>query len=440
MEAAQPSVNPRKGLRSLRVFLWILILLAGAEFVVRGPARYLPGPGNWNDLSQNYTASKLWLRGQSPADPRNFVALWKQEGRSRLDLDDIRTHLAPPPGGLVVLAPVAVLPWRVAKTLWLAILLASFVATVWLLALTCGFRRNEVHTLAFVAGCLALSPFQTGIASGNTTILVIGLCAVAIWAARQNHDIAAGILFGLACAVKPQIGAFLVLYYLVRRRWKLFATALSCTLALTVVAAIYLQLRSPTWIQDYLHNVRGFATENHIDDFTTANPIRFSLINLQVPIFSVTGRALSANILAFAIVGMLVCLWIYRTARRNERTPDLLALGAISALALLPVYHRFYDAALLAVPLGWCIANAVGPRSATARTGLLLMVPFLAPGTAFLQHLADRAYVSDAVAHSWWWNDVVMPHETWSLLLLFFVLLYGMWRRDPPAGETAASG
>jgi hypothetical protein len=440
MEAAAHSIDPHPGTRNFRVILWILIVLAAAEFIVRGPARYLPGPSNWNDLSQNYTASKLWLRGLSPADPRNFVALWKQEGGSRLDLDDIRTHLAPPPGGLIVLAPVAVLPWKVAKPVWLAILLVSFAATVWALALTCGFRRNEVRTLAFVAACLALAPFQTGIASGNTSVLVIGLCAVAIWAARRNHDVAAGILFGLACAVKPQIGAFLVLYYLVRRRWKLFVTAFSFTVALTLVAAVYLQLRSPSWIQDYLHNATGYVTANHIDDFTAANPSRFTLINLQVPVFSMTGRSASANILAFAIVGLLVCLWIYRTLRRDAPTPDLLALGAISVIALLPVYHRFYDAALLAVPLGWCIANAAGTQRAIAKVSLFLMVPFLAPGTAFLQRLADQGCVSDAFTHSWWWNDVVMPHETWSLLLLFFVLLYGMWGRNQPPGENAAAG
>src|SRR5258708_37201026 len=101
--------------KSLRIILWILICLAASEFIVRGPVRFLLIPNNWNDLSQNYTASKLWLKGQSPSDPRNFVALWSQEGHSRLDLTDIRTHLAPPLGGLVVMAPIAAFPYKVAK-------------------------------------------------------------------------------------------------------------------------------------------------------------------------------------------------------------------------------------------------------------------------------------------------------------------------------------
>src|SRR5580692_2098243 len=141
--AAQPSSDTRSPGHGLRILLWVLVLLAAAEFIVRGPLRYLREPGSWNDLSQNYTASRLWLRGQSPADPKNFVALWWHEGLSRLDLTDIRTHLAPPLGGLVIMAPIAAFHWKIAKILWLAILLISFAATVWALVRTSAFASNE---------------------------------------------------------------------------------------------------------------------------------------------------------------------------------------------------------------------------------------------------------------------------------------------------------
>lgn len=113
------------------------------------------------------------------------------------------------------------------KIIWLSVLLIAFAATVWTIALAGGFEWGEPRTLAFVTACVALAPFHTGLASGNPSILVIGLCAAAILAATRQHDVAAGILFGVACSLKPQIGAFLVLYYLVRRRWQLFATVAS---------------------------------------------------------------------------------------------------------------------------------------------------------------------------------------------------------------------
>jgi hypothetical protein len=425
MEAATRSVNQSAPAPTIKVILWALIFLAAMEFTVRGPARYLQA-SNWNDLSQNYVASKVWLKGQSPADPETFVATWKQQTGSRLDLDDIRTHLAPPPGGLVVLAPVAALPWKIAEVVWLALLLISFAATVWALASIAGFHWNESRTLVFIATCLALAPFQTDIASGNSSIFVIALCVLAIWFARHNRNIASGILFGIACALKPQLGAFLVLYYLVRRRWKLFATAVACTLTLNLAAVLYLQIRGASWIQDYAHNARGFVTSNHIDDFTTENPARFTLINLQVPFFSITGRSSSANLLAFAVVILLVCLWIYFVARKGEHALELLSLATISVIALLPVYHRFYDAALLTVPLAWSIAHAAYSSRTIARLSLLLTTPFLFPGAALLEQLAAHGRVGDTITQSWWWSTIVMPHETWSLLLLSLILLYAM--------------
>jgi len=421
-----PQGHDHRHNKKLRIVLWILICLAASEFVVRGPVRFLLLPNNWNDLSQNYTASKLWLKGLSPSDPRNFVALWKQETRSHLELTDIRTHLAPPLGGLVVLAPIAAFPFRIAKILWVIVLVVSFAVSVWAMLLVGGFRRDELRSLAFVAACFALAPFQTGIASGNASILVIGLCAAAIWAASQSSDLTAGLLFGLACSLKPQIGAFLVLYYLVRRRWRLFGTAVATTTGLTVGAALYLQLRGASWLHDYLHNAQGFVTANHIDDFSTANPSRFTLINLQVPFFSITGQSSSANLLAFAVTGLLLCAWLYWVARGLEHEFELLALAAISVLALLPVYHRFYDAALLIVPLCWCLTVIVGRSKPLVHIVLLLIAVFLVPGAAFLQEFVIGGHVPEAVTSSWFWNCIVMPHETWAILALCSVLLYAI--------------
>ena len=422
--ARRPSEAPAS--KNLRIVLWILLLLAATEFVVRGPVRFLGWLAEWNDLSQNYTASRLWLQGQSPSDPANFVALWKQQVHSRLDLSDIRTHLAPPLGGLVVMAPIAAFPWKIAKVLWLVVLLISFAATVAALSLVAGFRRDDQSTLAFIAACLALAPFQTGISSGNPTIFVVGLSASAIWAAHARRDVVAGVLFGMACSLKPQLGAFLVLYYLVWRRWRLFFTAVATTVGLNLVAVLHLWLRGTSWLQGYLSNAKGFVSANNIDDFSTLNPGRFNLINLQVPMFSMTGHSSSANLLAFAVGGCLVCTWLYRMLRGNPHESELLSLGTISIISLLPVYHRIYDAALLAVPLCWCLTRIVGRPKKLAWTALLLMTPFLVPGTAFLQKLAAHGQVSAAVAHSWWWDRVVMPHQTWALLLLSLVLLYGI--------------
>jgi len=409
-----------------RLLLIVLILAAGVEFAARGPLRFLHNPTNWNDFSQNYVASKLWLAGESPSRPENFVRLWKRESGSRLELADIRTHLAPPLGTLVLLAPIAALPWPVAKIVWLALLLLAFALAVVSLAGTAQFRIDEPRTLAFVAASLALAPFHTGIAMGNVSVIAIAVCALAMWAAHHRHDASAGVLLAVSVSLKPQIGAFFVLYYLARRRWRIFLSAAALTAGLVLLAALYLQIHGVAWFQDYLANAKGFFTADRIDDFTAANPIRFTLINLQVAFGTLTPQASTANLLAFSISGILLAAWLFFVARRGTCESEILDLSAVSVLSLLPVYHRFYDAALLLVPLCWGLSQLRGKLKMIAALALLLMVPFLVPGTAFLEQLAARGKVRAFAVNSWWWNSLLMPHQTWLLLLLGLVLLYAV--------------
>lgn len=407
-----------------RVLICILLLLAAAEFVVRGPARNLY-PTNWNDLAQYYAASRIWLRGQNFANPENFGALWRNEVGETLATYTARTHIAPPPGALVLFAPIAALSWPAAKLVWLGVLLASFAAIVLSLIRYAGFAASEPRTLLFVAGCLALAPFHTGIASANQTILVVGFCAVGIWAAKTQRDILSGILFGAACSLKPHIAAFLLLYYLVRRRWRLLATAVAFTCVLVLVAVGWMKLAGVDWLPDYLNNIRFATAKNRIDDFTTANPIRFMLINLQVPIFSFTHSAKSANLVAGLIGVALIVLWTILVFRSRDEEFELLALASIGVIGLLPLYHRLYDASVLAIPLCWCLSRPTLLKRIT-NIALILMVPFLVPGAALLQQAVRQGSIPDVWTRSWWWDRFVMPHETWFLLLLAVVLLYGM--------------
>jgi hypothetical protein len=422
--------EPPRSNRKLRIFLWLLILAAATEFVLRGPARFLQ-PIDWNDLAQNYAASKLWLRGQNPSSAESFVALWLQEVHVRID-PTVRTHLAPPLGSLVLMAPIAVFPWPVAKVVWAVLLLAAFGLTVLALARTADFPFEEPRTLAFVAACLALAPYHTGLGTGNVTILVVAACALAIWAAGRGHDIAAGALFAVACSFKPHIGAFLVLYYLLRRRWKLFGSSLAFTAAFALLAVLWMQLRGVAWTHDYFQNAKGFVGANRIDDFSSANPIRFMLINLQVPFYSFSGSSSSANLLAFSIGALLVCAWIYLVLRDRESGSELLALAAIAVISLLPIYHRLYDATLLVFPLCWCLSRAADSLRTISRVALFLMAPFLVPGAAVLQQLSNDGHIPAVITQSWWWTHAIMPHETWFLLALSLVLLYGLalQRRD----------
>lgn len=425
------------------IVLYCLLVLAAAEFVVRGPVRYLH-PTNWNDLAQYYATSRIWLRGQNFANPENFAAMWRDEIGEPLSANTARMHIAPPPSALVLFAPISALPWPAAKLVWLAVLLAGFAVTVSSLLHIAGLSVIERRGLAFLAACLALAPFHTGIATGNQTIVVVGLCAFGVWAACANCDIIAGMSLGAACSLKPHIAGFLLLYYILQRRWRLFATAVVLTVVLVVLAAAWMQFAGVNWVPDYLNNMKFGAAKNTIDDFTTANPIRFMLINLQVPLYSFTHNAKSANLIAFCAGAALMVTWIILVPKGRTQQVELLSLATIAVIGLLPLYHRLYDASMLAIPLCWCV---IRPKALArvANAALLLMIPFLLPGAAVLQQAFRDGWIPRTWAESWWWDRLLMPHQTWLLLLMSVLLLYAMrqesqlqWREQ--LSQESASG
>jgi hypothetical protein len=236
-------------------------------------------------------------------------------------------------------------------------------------------------------------------------------------------------MFGAACSLKPHIAAFLLLYYLLRRRWQLLTATVAFGILLVLIVILRMQVAGVAWVHDYFHNIQVLSANNKIDDFTSANPIRFLLINLQVAFYSYTSSARSANILALGTGVLLIAVWVYLTMRKSAKETELLALSAIAVIGLLPVYHRLYDAAVLAIPVCWCMSELTGQMRTIARVALIVMTPFLFPGAAMLQQLARNGRIPQSWLSSWWWEGVVMPHQTWFLLLLVLVLLYALGRK-----------
>ncbi len=123
--------------------------------------------------------------------------------------------------------------------------------------------------------------------------------------------------------------------------------------------------------------------------------------------------------------------------RRRDPRLELLDLSAIAVISLLPIYHRFYDAALLVLPLGWALVSFRRPRR-FAVLSLLMMTPFLIPGGTLLETMEVSGRIPAWLANRWWWQTFVMAHEVWMLLLLSLLLLWQMlvYRRstDLPEG------
>jgi hypothetical protein len=381
---------------------WALVLgfllLASAEFLLR-----VARASNFNDFISPYIQTRAWMKGVDPYSPVSLVALWPRDAEQfsflKQDLADGSLVLqrgiptAYPPTSFVLLAPVAWLPWHVAHHVWLAISLMAFGLTVLSLVSLIGFQWQEKRTYLLLALALVLAPFHTGLAAGSIVIVAVGFCALAVLAVDRQWNIAAGVLFGVAVGLKPQIGLPFLVYCLLRRRWRVVTTSATLLVILAVTAVLHLTMSHTPWVDNYRYDNRVLFAHGSLGDFTESNPLRFGLVNLQVLLYTFVPDRAGVNVVALVMAGALSFWWLLLLRRRAGSNNELLELGTLTVLSLLPVYHRLYDASLLIFPLAWSVAALPGSRKELARGTLLLISVFLVPGGTALEQLRHTSYL-----------------------------------------------
>ena len=322
-----------------RVVLAILVLLAGTEFLWRGPVRFAQHR-DFNDFISPYIQTGAWLQGTDPYSPANLVRLWPA-GAQRPDF--LATDLADgslvykrgiptayPLTCFVLLAPISILPWYIADALWLLVSLLAYSATVLSLLSMTDLRRSPQSMYAFLAIALALAPFQTGLATGSIVIVAVGLTAGAIWAARLEQNTLAGVLMALTIALKPQIGLPFLFYYVVRRKWRLSVVAIALVTFLSAIAMIRLRVGGAPWVQSYLYDNKVLFAPGSLGDFTELNPLHFGLINLQVPVYAILGNRNIANMVAVLVALTMGLVWLFLVTRAGSKRDELLELSALA--------------------------------------------------------------------------------------------------------------
>jgi hypothetical protein len=427
------------------VLCLVLLLMSGAEFIVRGPVRAVGSSIHFNDFLSPYIQARALVEGLDPYSPQVLLRLWPEDAPHFVFLAKEVANgslvanrgipTAYPITALVLIAPFAFLPWKFASLVWLGINLISFAIMLGALVALAGFSYRDPSAILLVAATLALAPFHTGIVTCNVTLVAVELSVMAIWTARQRFEMTTACLLAVVTGLKPQIGLCFLLYYLLRRRWRICGIAFSLLACMVGIGLLRLELGHTPWIADYFNDNRILLETGVLGNFTAINPTRFGLINLQVALYPILGGARVTNEVCMAIGAILLVAWIVNTGTLGaSRTKldaiqrgdcELLDLSVIAVISLLPVYHRFYDATLLVLPLCWAFVALRRTRTA-AVISLLVMLPFTIPGGTLLQTKQIEGSIPVALTRHWWWEAVVMPHQVWALLFLSVLLLAEM--------------
>lgn len=405
--------------RQLNGLVRVLVSAAAIMFVFRGPVRAV---GGGFDFAAPYAASIAWVHGENPYDSATILSILENAGRERDDAGrPLATRSAYPPPTFLVLAPLSVLSWKAARIVWLAILILLFLLHLRALLQLCDLRPGETKGLFLIGGVLALAPYHTGIFLGQLSIASVELLIVAIALVERNSTMCAAVTLALALATKPPIAAPFVIYFFLRSR-KTALNAVGISACIAVAAVGWLWWHRIAWIAPLRANVDAeFSTA--IDP---AGPLSPQMIDLRPLLVSLTAThqagAAGAALVLFAGA-------VLYTRGRNIHD-ELLLLSATAVLTLLIGYHRFYDAALLCLPLAWAIRVAGRDDSTLWPViGVFACIcVFFVPGAVMLDRISGpRAFL---------WDAIILRHQTWALVAMLACLFVATQRAvsaQPPS-------
>lgn len=416
----------------------ILVLLASVGiFIVRTAfqPQYRP-----SDFATYYTAARAWIHGADPYSQSSAPGHWQAaHGWANIMPDDCIDvfglewlPIIQMPSAMPVFAPFALFDAKPAVILWFIVSFILLIAQTAALAWMAGSRLWQPTGIVLLAATLAFAPVHELFGWAQPSGPTISFIILGAWAAMSRRDVLAGILLALATAIKPQLGGLFFIYFLLKGRQRVVIAYAAVIAVLFAVAIIPMQLRGINLMRGWLAGVAATDGPGGMNSTAVGGPARFYMLHIQVILNVLIESRNLMNFLAGTIVGVAAAVFAHLESRgRLEEQPadELMELSFVAALALLPVYHRFYDAGILVLPMTWALANF--------RTRPLMAMPLLAfIGTFFVPVIATVrleelvSQWSPALTNSTIWNLFIDPWRVWIVLGCLAVLFRAAARQE----------
>lgn len=320
------------------------------------------------DFGEIYYATRCVVQRQDPYNPDSAAnSLFKELAAEGVTLPDepaqaamARTILTIEinlPTTLFLLAPFVLLPWAVAQNLWM-ILLAGTLALGALLIWDLG--GNAAPDVWFLLAGFLLANCEGLLLDGNAAGLAVSLCVIATWCFLKNrYALLGAALFAASLLIKPHDSGFIWLYFLLAGS-VLRKRALQ-TLAIAVVlvfgAFIWIAHASPHWPQELHRNLALLSARGATDPgiFGTTNNGAGQIVDLQAVLSILSNHPVFYNLTTYLVIGVLILIWAIATLRKRATLEAAqFAVASISALSMLPIYHRSNDAKILLLAIPAC--------------------------------------------------------------------------------------
>ncbi|MGA3010171.1 MAG: glycosyltransferase family 87 protein [Terracidiphilus sp.] len=338
-----------------------LVLLGSAAFVLLGTVLANSSSVAMVDFRVNYYPARCLMQNCDPYDESQVLRIARAEGGELpgdiANANHFARYLYLPAAFLFTL-PFAALPWGLAHLLWVALMAGSLILGA-VLMWDLGANWAPVISGALIGFLLANSELLMVL--GNMAGFAIGLSMVAVWCFLRRRFVPAGILcLAISLAIKPQDAGLVWLYFLLAGgvyRKRALQTLLAAV-ALSLPGVLWVWQVSPRWMQELHSNLLAFSAHGSQTDPRLAS-MGFRglgmMINLQTAVSAFWSEPRIYNLVTYLICGPLLLAWVLVTLRsRSSAARTWVALAAIAALSMLPVYHHQYDAKLLLLTVPAC--------------------------------------------------------------------------------------
>ncbi|MGO8758808.1 MAG: hypothetical protein ACLQG3_11865 [Terracidiphilus sp.] len=318
------------------------------------------------DFKEFYCGSRCLIEHRDPYKQADLAAIYQQIGDRPSTPGEANwlratAHVTPNfPTTFLLVAPLAVLQWKLAGAIWMALSAGAFVLGCFLIwDAGVEFAPQLAGGMIF----LFLVNSEMLLALGNTAGLVIGLTLIGAWCFLKDRFVLVGaICMALALAFKPHDAGLVWLYCLLAcgmlRKRALQTLAIAAVLV--VSAAVWVSRVAPDWIHELHSNQVAIMARGGLDDPGPSSGGAYgvnAIVSLQTIVSRFWDNPNFYNPVVYAICAALLLVGLGKMLRTPYSTRQAwFALAAIAPLSMLALYHRCYDARLLLLTVPACAA------------------------------------------------------------------------------------
>ena len=317
-----------------------------------------------SDFTSFYATAKLAVEGHG-ADAYDFSKHFIAEKAAVGEQLDMYFSFSYPPTFMLILAPLAYLPYLPAFFVWIALTLIFYATMIRKIV-----GRNEAIMLA-----LAFPAVFWTIGHGQNALLTAGLLAGGLYF-LERKPILAGILIGLL-SFKPHLGILIPFVLMAAGHWRVFTAAAITTIIFAALS--WLVFGTDVWMAFFQSIVETKSTLNEglvpfhkMQSFYAG--LRNAGISVEISYFS---HALYALSTAAAVI------WIWRQDIDIRLKKASLCIGTL----LMSPFMLSYDLTLLAVAIAFLADYSITKHFQPSLINLLCIIwvsPFIITSISML--------------------------------------------------------